>query len=109
MSGSTWAWTKKCVSISYQSRQSSSRNCQRSFNQVRPVGIEGLLPPIQNPLVKGRTTLPGFEHHEVVVSAERHELPAFLEGNQLIEDTARVRPAIDVIAHRDDLIVGPKL
>src|SRR6266536_3356749 len=50
-------------------------------------------------------TAAGFEHHEVVVAAQGDEIAALAQLQELLDDTARVGTAVDIIAQRDNLIV----
>src|SRR5215475_9874297 len=59
-----------------------------------------------DPLLEQVVTVAGFEHHEVVIAAQGDELSGFAQLQELLDHTARVRPAVDIIAEQDELVIG---
>ena len=51
-------------------------------------------------------TVPRLEKHVVVVAQDRHQAALIGKGNQSFQDTPAVRSAVNVIAERDDDVVG---
>lgn len=48
----------------------------------------------------------GAEHHDLMIAAQRDQSAGHVKFKQAIKDVFAVRPAIDVIAERDDGIIG---
>ena len=55
---------------------------------------------------KGSFVVAGFEHRGVVISKDRDQVAATSQIEKLIEDALGVVPSVDVIAERDDGVVG---
>ena len=58
------------------------------------------------PIVRLHSAVEIVEHHFLVVAQDRHELTALSQRQQLVDDAAAIRPAIDAVAEDDERVVG---
>lgn len=73
------------------------------------VGGEGLVAAATQPLHQGVAVLACLEHHDFVVAAQGDEVAAGTELDEVVDNAAAVRPAINVIAEGDDGVGGAEL
>ena len=106
------AWTKMCVSVSYQSRQSLSRKLPVPIrtpsysSSLGPVAV-GLqrLPAAAGQPHAAVVAVARLHHHLIVVAAQRDQPPGVEQGDEAVEDAARIGAAIDVVAQGDEPVV----
>lgn len=66
------------------------------------IGSECLIAAFVSEPVQRIFVVPRFEHHLIVVAEDRKDTAVFAKFNQRLDHAAGIRPAVDVVAQRND-------